>query len=446
MTDCLSHFYSLVRIEVERKIKMRIYLQLLCFCLLAVKAWAETPLTLPNAIEEALTNNASLHAAEAEAKVAQALVDQSDALGDPMLTFKASNYPADTSPRKYGMTGNEIMLSQKFPAPGKRTLLREQASHNALATVKSIEDEKRILVKTVRDTYFDLFLSTEKQSLILKQQKILEGAKKAVLNKIALGQAKQSDVYDLETKLLNAGIKAEELKAEIIESKAELNHLMGRGNHSLAWNIAPIVPTKMQDSTLKQITDIPQLVSEHPSLQAQSHEAQAAATAASLEKLNQRPDLEFGVGYMQRFANNDDTGADFFSAQLTISLPFLEGGKYKAKRSEAEANREKQEALYRENSVMLQHALTGHAELLRALQKKLALASQQVTLAESIATATIRAYESQEASYDTLLSTSSQEVDAKERYYTALVEHEKVIAELQRLIGEDFIIYKGSND
>ncbi len=55
----------------------------------------------------------------------------------------------------------EISISQKFPFPGKRPLMKEMAEKEAEAVSTEIEDKTNRIIKEVKTVYFEIFTFTE---------------------------------------------------------------------------------------------------------------------------------------------------------------------------------------------------------------------------------------------------------------------------------------------
>ena len=97
------------------------------------------PLNLDTLIEEALENNPEISAAKSRSEVYREKIAQSDALEDPMLGLGIVNLPTSFSFRDEDMTMKEVSISQKFPFPGKRPLMREMAEKEAEAVHTEIQ-------------------------------------------------------------------------------------------------------------------------------------------------------------------------------------------------------------------------------------------------------------------------------------------------------------------
>ena len=162
-------------------------------------------LSLEAALSEAIENNALLRAASYEKTAKEARIIPSGELQDPALEASLTNYPITSlSNRESGMTGNEVMLTQKFPFPGKRDRLKEIAINEFESSNNEVEKTKLNLVRAVKDNYFDIFLSYKNQEILHNQLKLLQALESLATNKYSLGTSPQTDV--LELKVRNASI------------------------------------------------------------------------------------------------------------------------------------------------------------------------------------------------------------------------------------------------
>ena len=102
-------------------------------------AQPETPrLNVEELVKEAMQNNPEILAAQKRWEVFKAKVPQASALEDPMLGFGIVNLPTNFSFKDEDMTMKEFSISQKFPFPGKRPLMREMAEKETEAVSAEI--------------------------------------------------------------------------------------------------------------------------------------------------------------------------------------------------------------------------------------------------------------------------------------------------------------------
>ena len=91
-------------------------------------AQSEKPrLNVDQLIEEALQNNPEILAAKKKWEVFKEKIPQAYALEDPMFGFGIVSLPTNFSFKDEDMTMKEFSISQKFPFPGKRPLMKEMA-------------------------------------------------------------------------------------------------------------------------------------------------------------------------------------------------------------------------------------------------------------------------------------------------------------------------------
>jgi hypothetical protein len=122
-------------------------------------AQSEKPrLNVDQLIEEALQNNPEISAAKMKWEVFKEKIPQAYALEDPMFGFGIVSLPTNFSFKDEDMTMKEFSISQKFPFPGKRPLMREMASKEAEAVSTEIEEKNNRIIKEVK-----ALMSTEPQ-------------------------------------------------------------------------------------------------------------------------------------------------------------------------------------------------------------------------------------------------------------------------------------------
>ena len=398
---------------------------------------AQVILPLETAIEEAIKNNAMLEAARAEETAREARILPSGALEDPSIEAQLTNYPISSfSARQSGMTGNEVMLVQKFPFPGKRDRLKEIAVNEFESSSREIERTKLNLIRLVKVSYYDLFLTYRRKELIYDQMNLLQGIQTIARNKYSLGTTSQSDVLELQVKSATFLIKLEEEEKNISATRAELNHLLGRRDHLSKWKPENLKESKVDLDSFISTFDEETTLSQNPKINSLKSLVKAANSKAAYTDLNTYPDFEMGVGYMQRFSNQDDNGGDFVSARVSIDLPIFQRTIRNEEQRGAKAEKMKMEALLRESTIELSHNLHATiAELKEAANKISIYRKALLPLADASILSARKAYETNETTYLTVLNLINSRFEAENDYYSALIQHESAIATLEALTG-----------
>ena len=394
-------------------------------------------LSLEAALSEAIENNALLRAASYEKTAKEARIIPSSELQDPALEASLTNYPITSlSNRESGMTGNEVMLTQKFPFPGKRDRLKEIAINEFESSNNEVEKTKLNLIRAVKDNYFDLFLSYKNQEILHNQLKLLQALESLATNKYSLGTAPQTDVLELKVRNGSILIQLEEEARKISAKRAELNHLLGREAHLSEWKPLPITQSNVNLSTILERLEQEEDTKNSPQINSLRSLLKAADSKVAYTELNEYPDFEVGVGYMQRFSNRDDNGDDFISAKVSIDLPFFQRTKHREEQREARAEKEKMDALLREGPIELSHELHETvAELTEATNKIALYKKALLPLTDASIASARKAYEANEASYLTVLNLINSRFQSESDYYSAVVQHERALAMLEALTG-----------
>ena len=179
-------------------------------------------------VEEALQNNPEILAAKKRWEVYKEKVPQASALEDPMFGFGIINLPTNFSFRDEDMTMKEFSVSQKFPFPGKRPLMKEMAEKEAEAVFTEIQAKVHQIIKDVKAAYYDLSHVYRATEVIQRNKEILETFAKIAETRYSVGEGIQQDV-------IKAHVEVSKMVDELImlgqkkrALEAKLNSLLNR--------------------------------------------------------------------------------------------------------------------------------------------------------------------------------------------------------------------------
>ncbi len=394
-------------------------------------------LSLDAAVSEAIANNPLLKAAREEKKAKKSRILQSGALPDPALEVNLSNYPVSSvSARQSEMTGNEVMLIQKFPFPGKRDRLSDIAAFDFESSKDDLEKTKLNLIGTVKARYFDLFLSYKNREILQKQLELLHNLESLVTNKYSLGLVPQTDVLDLKVRNATLLIQIEKVAKEISVARAELNHLLGRHAHLAEWKPLAVTLSRVELPTNLEELERENTAQTSPQVKSLKSLLKSAESKVAYADLNAYPDFEIGVGYMQRFSTREDQGEDFLSARMSIDLPFFQRTTRREEQREARAEREKRAAMLKEGTLEISHALHETIAELTEAKNKIALYKRALLpLTDASIDSARKSYEANKTSYLTVLNLIYARFSSESEYYSAVVQHERGLAMFEALTG-----------
>ena len=159
-------------------------------------AQSEKPrLNVDQLVDEALQNNPEISAVKIKWEIFKEKIPQSYALEDPMFGFGIVNLPTNFSFKDEDMTMKEFSISQKFPFPGKRPLMKEMASKEAEAVSTEIQGKIHQIIKDVKTAYYDLSHIYRTTEVTQRNKRILEDFAKIAETRYGVGEGIQQDVF-----------------------------------------------------------------------------------------------------------------------------------------------------------------------------------------------------------------------------------------------------------
>ena len=397
------------------------------------------PMKLSDLISEAVEKNSDLKASKSEVERSEAEVGPMGSYEDPMLGFEAMNYPVDSfSQSQFGMTGNQISLTQKIPFPGKISKRRQAARSGSEATKEMAESKRLEIIKQVKLAYYGLHAEYKKYDSLNEQKKLVNQLVSVTRNKYALSQSSQAEVLNLQVEEASLIDQLLIVEKQIKAKLGELNHLMGRADHSQYLYGRPEeirkTPFDFKKYTEKVIAE--KALSKSPMVKGKVAKLQEAESKLSYAKWNYLPDFEFKLAYTERKPSPGDSGVDFFSGMIGITIPLWAGSKQSEEKRGATAEKIRSEALLDEERINLSHMIHVHYAELEESNKRLQLFEGGVLpLVRQAVVSSRSAYLTKKIDYSTLLNAINKRFQMELSYAEALSSYESMIAELELLVG-----------
>ncbi len=201
----------------------RFILLTILFFLSVIKVDAQEPLMKYQ--EVAAENNPGLKAAFNEYMAAMEEVPQVGALPDPKVAFEYFVAPIET---RMGPQQFKAGLSQKFPWFGTLEAKENAATQSAKAKYEIFKQKKSLLMKEVRDAYFDLYFNQEAIDITRGNLDILDTFDELVLIKIKAGKTSTLDNYRLEMEQGDLENRLAFLRDQQVTLAAIFNNLLNR--------------------------------------------------------------------------------------------------------------------------------------------------------------------------------------------------------------------------
>lgn len=397
-------------------------------------------LTLQQAVDIALASNQRLAEIRSQAEALGAVPPQAGALPDPTLGLNALNFPTDTFDRdQEPMTQLQVTVSQSFPFPGKRGLMRDAAQYEATAAMKRVLDEQLQIAAEVRTVWWELLYLDRALLIVEQNQSLMRDFIEIAQVKYKVGSGLQQDVLlaQLElSRLVNRELPLQGMRAA---AEADLNALLNRpANQEIQLSPDPqhqSLPELPEKSKLLQTA-----LEKRPLLDIQRQMIEAARMRLSLAKKDYYPDFRLGAGYGFRDGEDPVRGErpDFASLMFSVNVPIY----FKSKQSKSVDQRSSE--FFRRKHAFNESLRTVEAAIARNLAQYQA-ARDQVALygtaiipqAQQTVSAMLSAYQVNEVDFLNVLNAQLTLYNSQISYWEAMSNAKQSLAKLAASVGSE---------
>ncbi|NCO43276.1 MAG: TolC family protein [Armatimonadetes bacterium] len=405
----------------------------------------EEPLTLEQAVGQALANNPSLPVAARKIEAAKARIGQAAAQSKatvdlsgrytrqgPTVSF---NIPGGGSSQIVPPDSHNVNVhAQKVIYSGGRLQRAPVAAeHAASAAEHDYETAREAVALNVKQAYFG----------VLKARRFREVAEEAVTQaaehrrlagvRFEAGAVAKFDVIRSEVEVANAQQQLVEADSAVGVAEAAFNSALGR---PLETPVVLAAAAPAPEFTLKLDTCLSAAAASRPELQSLAATTQAAETQLEIAQAGKKPTVAVTADYNRKVATA--FGSDYdWNTTLSVQLPILDGKLTRARTEEASAT--------------VAQLAGSREQLLQgiALQVKSAYLSADQSF-RRIATATKTIEQAQEAlriarvRYENGMGTNIEVSDAelaltqaKTNEARALYDYYAALADLEHAVGQD---------
>ena len=427
-------YQSLIVVSIVLTAPSRIY---------ASELLSETEsLNIGRAVQIALEANSRLLTLNAEAEAMAFAPSQVGALPDPMLSFNAMNLPTDTFDLdQEPMTQLQLMLSQKFPFPGKRQLRREVAETMVGVSQKQTDEYRDVLTGKVREAWWRLFSVDRSLQIVESNKRLLRYFVEIAKTKYAVGKGLQQDVLLAELELSRLTNRELQLAGNRRRIQATLNGLLNRvPEHPITL---PEEPPSETLPMLESVTSLTQFAVERRDLiQAIELKLEAADKTVELAEKDRWPDFQVGVGYADRQGSDPIRGSrsDFLSLMFSINLPLYSGQK-QDKALQQRIHEREYERYRLSDTVRIIETEIGvqAAEYSAAREQALHLKNEIIPQAEQTVSAMLAGYEVNKVDFLNVVNGQIMLYNASIDYWNAMASAKQALARLAAGVGKESI-------
>ncbi len=393
-------------------------------------------LNVDQLIEEALQNNPEISAAKMKWEVFKEKIPQAYALEDPMFGFGIVSLPTNFSFKDEDMTMKEFSISQKFPFPGKRPLMREMASKEAEAVSTEIQGKIHQIIKDVKTAYYDLSHVYRAMVVVERNKRILEDFAKIAEARYSVGEGIQQDVLKAHvevSKMVDDLIMLAQRKRAL---EAKLNAILSRSPETpvgepeeVIFRKLPFILEELQKMALEM----------NPSLKGMKKMIEAKEKAYALAKREYYPDFNFKFAYGQRDNSRGPEvmkRRDMLTGMMEMNIPIFYKSKQDRKVAETKAEILGAEAQYRAMKNEVLFMIADMSSMIQRVERQIDLYKTGIIPQASLQiNSAMSAYRVNKADFMTLLDSQMTLYKYELEYHQALTEYEKNVASMEAAIG-----------
>jgi len=388
------------------------------------------PLTLAAAVAYARQHNAEIRTAAARWRAAQARPAQLGALPDPMVDLAYHDEGFDRL--RLGDTDFayvRVGASQELPFPGKLSLKRDIATHDAEETGEEYRRVELDVVSRLKMAYAEYAHLDELLDLLQRNRTLLEQLARTAEARYAVGQGIQQDVLKAHVEL-SLLVDRETVLAQRRQSQtAMLNALLNRPAS------APIGAAEhpMERTLNRSLDDLTSAAQAHaPELKTAERRVAGGESTVLLAHREYLPDFVVRAEYMHKSALLPE-----WEVGLGIKVPLYFATKQRAGVDEAAAVLAEARSARDNAEVDIQSRVRDLYARAKASERLIALyhttVIPQAHLALESATS---AYQVGKIDFLTLVNSFTVLLEYEMRYHEELTNFQKAAAELEAVVGE----------
>lgn len=339
--------------------------RLLFLCLIsALAARADDKLTLARVLKDVGEQHPQVRAAQALAAAERERIPQASAWDDPTVGIE---HMRRDNLRLLRADETELSVSQKLPVTAQRRQRVALAKAEAAVADSRVSAQVTPLVIQATDAFYRLARARALLELTRSNDEILARALSAVQARLASGTTDVTSVLLAETERARLQEPVIALEREIAEATTMLNTLRNLPPESAIGALdASVGPAAGTLGTFESLRD--RALAYRPELRAADAQVTAADRATDVARA-WLPDPEVVV--RARHIRGSNNPISEYDTGLAISLPWINGGKYRASVREAQRRRDAAEldvALLRSQTVAeLRDAWTRHESATRSV-------------------------------------------------------------------------------
>ncbi len=395
-------------------------------------AVASAPLSLDQAIDQALAANHTLRALQHKAEAADARIGSTGTLPDPkaQLTYFGESVETRTGPQEAIYS-----LSQTIPWLEKLRVHKAQASLDAEARVLLYDEGRLRLKEAVTRSFSEVAYLTKAVHSTEQNLQWIGDAQQIVDEQVRAG-ASLNALLRLEVELERTRDSLDSIAQALHTERTRLAALLAIDESELP-QVAALTAPLTEVSAFETLRR--SLLTDNPELDALRRQLDSDNAETRLSELQRYPDFTVGINYIQVGDNGSpapDAGRDPWNVSIAVNLPIWEGKNRAAIRAAKSTARET-EQMYRQRLRVLQSELSAtvnrHADNTRRMQR---YEEKLIPLAEQALENSQAAYESGQIPVLEVIDSERALLDLQLKYWRTVANLQQDQATIEALTGQ----------
>lgn len=382
-----------------------------------------TPLTLAQAVDEAMANSPRVASADAAVKGAKGLTDQADTSPNPTLDLQGANLAGDGIYQQVDNSDQYFYgLSQQIELGGKRTARREAAQMQQRVAGLDAAIARLDVERDVKQAFANAVAAQESLRLAEDALSIAQQELKSVSRRVAEAASPLIQKSKAEVTLATAKFNVEQARQEASSARTQLATLLGRSTLGETLDASSFFAVgEASPSDTDAIERTPDM------LRLRLMEDHAKALL-NIEKAGAIPDptINAGVSRLQ------ETGDQAFVVGLSIPLPVMNSNRGNITAARAQVTRTASDQQAARLELLRRFSLAKSARH-TAYVKATSYSSTVLPAAEEAFKLSRQGYGAGKFQYLEVLDAQRTLFDARAQYMAALRDYHLQVAELERL-------------
>lgn len=375
-------------------------------------------MTLEQAVQRALDNNAALRAAQSNIGVMQGARVQAAARPNPELSLLSEGV------QQSGNT-KTIQISQSLELGGKRGARIVAADRDVDIATAELMQRRASLRADVTAAYFDVLTAQERGSLVSVGVDLAAAAALATSKRVVAGKVSPVEETRAKVALSSAKLELTQALSELQRSKARLAALWG----GMAEEIAALNVTQPEEQPMRPLVELRRRTQTAPQMTLAQAQVTREQAVLALESARRVPDLTVVLGSKR----DTDPRRTQTVVGLSIPLPLFDRnqGNVMAAQRRVDKARDEQEAQRIKLDVELndayQRASLAHQELDN-------LRGEVLPAARSAYDAATKGFEMGKFSFLEVLDAQRTLFQTRAQYLKSMSDHYRAMADLERIV------------